>query len=199
MSALNRLFQEELSDRLDSEKQLVLAIPKLSKLATCKTLKVHFECHLKETESHVKRLETILRSLEKEITPRKCEATAGLLKESILLAADFKGSPAINAALISSAQKIIHYEIASYGCLNSWAKVLNNTVVAGMLEQILKEERAENESLIKLAESTCNEEALAPCNTEGICAEDKIRKTTHTTVLAPPIKGKHQQPVTIVV
>ena len=113
MSALNKLFLEELADRYDAEKQLVQAIPKLIKLATCKALQEHFQCHLKKTEDHVHKLETVFKAFDAKVNAKKCEATVALLKEGEGIAADFKGSPAINAALISAAQKIEHYAIIS--------------------------------------------------------------------------------------
>jgi len=194
MSALNKLFLEELADRYDSEKQLVQAIPKLIKLATCKALQEHFQCHLKKTEAHVQKLETVFKAFDAKVHARKCEATVGLLKEGEAIAADFKGSPAINAALISAAQKIEHYAIASYGCLHAWAVVLGNPGAAGVLEEILKEEKAENDSFIALAGSCCNQEAIAACQDGGACSEDKNKKTTHTAVVARPVKNKPPQP-----
>ena len=105
MSALKILFLEELADRYDAEKQLVHAIPKLAKLATCKGLRERFQAHLKETEGHVKKLETVFRSFDAKIKAKSCEATLGLLKEGEQIAADFKGSSAINAVACFSVPK----------------------------------------------------------------------------------------------
>jgi len=197
MSALNKLFLEELADRYDAEKQLVHAIPKLTKLATCKTLQEHFHCHLLKAEGHVKKLEAVFRSFEAKVTARKCEATVGLLKEGEALAADFKGSPAVNAALISAAQKIEHYAIASYGCLHAWATLLGKTESASVLEEILKEEKAENDSFIALASSCCNREALAACKDGGSCSEAKHQKAPPVAVGTPPVKTKTPQPALV--
>ena len=197
MSALNKLFLEELADRYDSEKQLVQAIPRLSKLATCKALQEHFHCHLKKTEGHVTKLETVFKSFDAKVTAKKCETTVGLVKEGEHLAANFKGSPAINAALISAAQKIEHHAIASYGCLHAWASLLGNPGAAGVLEELLKEEKAENDSFIELAGSCCNKEALAPCKDGGTCSEDKNKKTPHAVVAALPVKANPPQPALV--
>ena len=89
-----------------------------------------------------------------------CEATVGLIEEAEEIASDFKGSPAINAALVCAAQKIEHYEIASYGCLHEWAKLLGNDEAAALLEEILEEEKSANDGLTELARATCNEQAL---------------------------------------
>jgi ferritin-like metal-binding protein YciE len=191
MSALNKLFLEELADRYDAEKQLVLAIPKLVKLATCKSLQEHFRSHLKETEGHVKKLETVFKSFAAKVKAKKCAATAGLLKEGEELAADFKGSPAINAALISAAQKIEHYEIASYGCLHAWATLLGNDEAANVLEGILKEEKAANDSFIKLAGSCCNQAALD----EGAAGSDrKDMKSPNAALGIRPLKTSQPRP-----
>jgi ferritin-like metal-binding protein YciE len=193
MSALNKLFLAELADRYDSEKQLVQAIPKLTKLATCKALQEHFQCHLKKTEGHVKKLETVFKAFDAKVTAKKCETTVGLVKEGEHLAADFKGSPAINAALISVAQKIEHHAIASYGCLHAWASLLGNPGAASVLEEVLKEEKAENDSFIELASSCCNKEALTPCKDGGTCSEDKNKKANPAVVAALPVKAKPPQ------
>ena len=111
-----------------------------------------------------------------EAKGKTCEATKGLLEEGDEIASDFKGSPAINAALISAAQKVEHYEMASYGCLHEWAGLLGNQKAAGLLEDILKEEKAANESLTELARASSNEEAL--CDTISDESSKKDAKMT---------------------
>lgn len=160
MNALKNLFLDELANRLDSEKQLVRAMPVIIKIATCDELKTLIQNHLTETEGHVQALERVFETFEEKPVTKKCEATIGLLKEGNDLADRLKNTEALNAALISSAQKIEHYEIASYGCLHAWAKVLGNREAAGLLEDILEEEKSANESLIELAHSCCNQEAF---------------------------------------
>jgi ferritin-like metal-binding protein YciE len=115
---------------------------------------------LEETKGHVAKVERVFQCFDEEAKGKTCEATVGLLKEGDEIAADFKGSPAINAALISAGQKVEHYETASYGCLHAWAGVLGNEEAAAILEEILEEEKAANETLTKLARSSCNDEAL---------------------------------------
>ena len=132
----------------------------MAKAATCEDLKAAILAHLKETEGHVTKLEQVFQSFDEKARGKTCEATVGLLKEGDEIAADFKGSPAINAALVSAAQKVEHYEMASYGCLHEWAGLLDNEEAAGLLQQILDEEKAANDSLTDLARSTCNEQAL---------------------------------------
>lgn len=107
------------------------------------------------------KLDKVFKAFGEKPDTKKCPAIIGLLKEGEEIASSFRGSPAIDAALISSAQKVEHYEIASYGCLHEWAKVLENEEAAGLLESILEEEKAANELLIKLARSISNNEAVA--------------------------------------
>jgi len=139
MNKLKKLFLIELADRYDSEKRLVPAMAKMAKTATCKHLEKLIHFHLKETERHVKQLERVFKSFDEKAKTRKCEATVGLLKEGAEMAAEFKKTPAINAALVSVAQKIEHYEIASYGCLHAWAELLGNKEAADLLAKAILE------------------------------------------------------------
>jgi ferritin-like metal-binding protein YciE len=160
MKTLKDLFLDELADMYDAERRIVKALPKMAKAATCSDLKAAIQSHLKETEGHVTKLEQVFQSFDEKAKGKTCEATVGLLKEGDEIAMDFKGSSAINAALISAAQKVEHYEMASYGCLHEWAGLLGNKEAAGLLEKILGEEKAANETLTKLARASSNEEAL---------------------------------------
>lgn len=160
MKTLKDLFLDELADMYDAEKRIVKALPKIAKAATCEDLKAAIMAHLEETKGHVTKLEQVFETFEEKAQGKTCEATVGLLKEGDEIAADFKGSPAINAALVSAAQKVEHYEMASYGCLQEWAKLLDNEEAAEILEGILQEEKAANDSLTALARSTCNQQAL---------------------------------------
>jgi ferritin-like metal-binding protein YciE len=119
---------------------------------------------LEETKGHVTSLEKVFKSFGKKARGKTCEATAGLLKEGGEIAADNKGEPTINAALISVGQKVEHYEIASYGCLHEWAELLENTQAAKLIEQILDEEKDANNKLMELARAGANNEALCRCD-----------------------------------
>ena len=160
MKTLKDLFLDELADMYDAEKRIVKALPKMAKAATCEDLEAALLSHLKETEGHVTKLEQVFQSFDEKVRGKTCEATVGLLKEGDEIAADFKGSPAINAALVSAAQKVEHYEMASYGCLHEWAGLLDNEEAAGLLQEILEEEKAANDSLTELAREACNQQAL---------------------------------------
>jgi ferritin-like metal-binding protein YciE len=112
MKTLKDLFLDELADMYDAEHRIVRALPKIVKAATCTRLQAALQGHLKETQGQITKLERVFRSIGEKAKGKKCEATVGLLEEGDEIAAKFKGSPAINAALIAAAQKVEHYEIA---------------------------------------------------------------------------------------
>ena len=160
MNTLKNLFLDELADIYDAEQRTVKALPKMAEAASCDKLKKIILTHLKETEGHVKKLEQVFQSFGEKAKGKTCKVTVGLLEEGDGIAADFKGSPAINAALISAAQKVEHHEIASYGCLHAWAGLLENKEAASLLQEILDQEKAANEKLTELARNDSNEKAL---------------------------------------
>jgi ferritin-like metal-binding protein YciE len=176
MRTLKNLFLDELADRYDGEKRLVIAMPKMIKAATCTHLRSLIESHLMETERQVVKVERVFRLFGEKPSLNKCEATVGMLAEGAEVASDNKGSPVINAALISVAQKIEHYEIASYGCLHAWAVLLGNKAAAALLKEILGEEKAANKALVELALARCNLQALNAGTTEDSCATGKKAK-----------------------
>jgi ferritin-like metal-binding protein YciE len=179
MKTLKNLFLDELADMYDAEQRIVKALPKMAKAATCDDLKGAIQAHLKETEGHVTKLEQVFASFDQKAKGKTCEATVGLLKEGDEIAAEFKGSPAINAALISATQKVEHYEMASYGCLHEWAGLLGNEEAAGLLKGILGEEKAANETLTKLARASSNEEALGESDEKQSADDSEDRGSAH--------------------
>jgi ferritin-like metal-binding protein YciE len=161
MKTLQDLFLNELADIYDAEHRIAKALPKMAKAATSTPLKKAFELHLKQTEGHAKKVEEVFECFERKARAKTCDATVGLLKEGEEMAASFEGSPAINAALIAAAQKVEHYEMATYGCLHEWAKLLGNKKAAALLQEILDEEGATNKALTVLARASSNEDAMA--------------------------------------
>jgi ferritin-like metal-binding protein YciE len=164
MKTLKDLFLEELKDMYDAEHRIIKALPKLAEAATCEKLKAAFLGHLEETKGQVTKLEKVFKSFDEAAEAKKCRATVGLLKEGDEIAAENKGEPTINAALISAAQKVEHYEIASYGCLHEWAGLLGSKEAEKLIELILDEEKAANKKLMELARTYSNEEALCGCD-----------------------------------
>jgi len=161
MKTLKVLFLDELADMYDAEQRISRALPKIAKAATSTELQKVIRSHLKETEGHVKKLEQVFQCFGEKAKGKKCEATVGLLEEGEEIASEFKGSPAINAALISAVQKVEHYEIATYGCLREWAALLANETATDLLQEILDEEKTADQSLTRLARSRSNDEADA--------------------------------------
>jgi len=154
MSELRETFIEELKDLYDAEKQLLKALPKMAKAAKHEELKAAFETHRDETETHVERLEEVFQMFDETAKGKKCKAMQGLIEEGQDLIDEEQG----DAALICAAQKVEHYEIASYGSLRTWAEMLEQTEAADLLEETLEEEKATDEKLTEIAESAANPE-----------------------------------------
>ncbi|MDP9047904.1 MAG: ferritin-like domain-containing protein, partial [Bacteroidota bacterium] len=152
-SALNELFLDELKDIYWAEKHLVAALPKMAKAATSDKLRKAIEAHLAETENHVSRLEDAFESIDEKAVAKKCEAMAGLLKEGDEIVADTeKGTFTRDAGIISAAQKVEHYEIASYGTLRTLAYTLGYDEAGELLEATLGEEKNADNLLTQIAE-----------------------------------------------
>lgn len=158
---LRKLFLDRLAVIYDAEIRLVAALQQMAAVATCVRLQEAIVTHLEEKKSHVLTLDSIFSSIGIKANRKTSEATIALLYESHEIIAQFKGFPVINAALIASVQKIEHYEIASYGCLRDWAAVLGHEEVAVMLQKILDQDKATNQTLTDLARSHSNKEALS--------------------------------------
>ena len=158
-NGLHVLFLDELADIYNAEQQLVKALPKLAKAAQNESLREAFESHLAETENHVNRLERVFESLDESPKRKKCKAMEGLLEEGKEVMTDHKGSEELDAALICAAQKTEHYEIASYGCLCTWAEQMGHKEALNLLRQNIEEEKAADEKLTEIAEATANAEA----------------------------------------
>ena len=158
---LHELFVDQLRDILWAEKELVKALPKMAKAANDKKLSAAFTEHLAETKTHVTRLEEIFKSLGKAARAKKCPAMEGLLKEADELAEDYKDSSALDAALITAAQKVEHYEIGSYGTIRAFATRLGYKDAVKLLTQTIDEEGNADKTLTKIATGGVNEPANA--------------------------------------
>jgi len=159
-SKLQEFFVEQLKDMYWAEKHLVKALTKMQKAATTEELKQAFEDHRAVTEEHAMKLEQVFEIMGKKPQAKKCEAMEGLMKEgeSIIEETD-EGSATRDAALIMAAQKVEHYEIASYGSLVQLANTMQQTDAAAVLEQILQEEKDADVLLTEIAENDINWEA----------------------------------------
>jgi ferritin-like metal-binding protein YciE len=152
MSTLRETFFDELADIYDAEKQLINGLGKMAELAGHKDLKTSLKTHLKETETHLGRLEEIFRVLGETAKIKRCAAMESLLYEAQEITEENKG----DAALICAAQKIEHYEIACYGALHSWAELLGEDAATRLLGETLAEEKQADERLTELAETLVN-------------------------------------------
>ena len=134
--SLKKLYVDELKDLNSAENQLVKALPKMAKAASSEYLRKGFEKHLEQTKGHVARLEEIFRSLEESPKGKKCMGMEGLIKEgSEVIGEDFEGA-VMDAALIAAAQRVEHYEIAAYGTVREFAKILDEPKHASLLEEL---------------------------------------------------------------
>jgi ferritin-like metal-binding protein YciE len=156
MKTLESLFLDELADIYDAENRLTKALPKMAKAATNAGLREAIEEHVVETEGQLERLQAVFKEFGKSAKGKKCEAIEGLIKEADSIASENKGSRTIDAALISAAQKVEHYEIASYGCLREWASRLGNEEAVSLLQETLNEEKAADKKLTGLARECAN-------------------------------------------
>nr|MBA3498580.1 ferritin-like domain-containing protein [Gemmatimonadales bacterium] len=143
---------EELKDLWSAEKQILKALPKMIKAATAPALKKGFAKHARQTQEHVRRLERILKSLDASPRGKKCVGMEGLLEEGADLIKEKPEADVLDAGLISAAQHVEHYEMAGYGTVRTWAKVMGHKDHARMLQQTLDEEGATDKALTKLAE-----------------------------------------------
>jgi len=157
---LTDLFLYELRTMHDAENQLLKALPQMTDAARDAGLKKAFETHLQETAHHVSRIGEIFDILGLDKKGEPCKAIAGLIAESREMIRDAGDDRAINAALIASAQKIEHYEIASYGTLIALARELGYDNAVVILKQTIEEEKTADEKLTALAEGGINHEAL---------------------------------------
>tara|TARA_R110002020_G_scaffold110627_5_gene255501 strand:+ start:14953 stop:15429 length:477 start_codon:yes stop_codon:yes gene_type:complete len=158
MKTLSDAFEHTLQDIYYAENALTKALPKVAKAATSKKLKDAVEAHLAETKEQIKTLDKVFKSIGKKPEGEKCDAIEGLIKETDGLIEEAEGE-ALNAMLIGACQAVEHYEIARYGTLREWAKVLGHTEAHDLLTAILDQEKAANSKLTNLAVSEINEAA----------------------------------------
>ncbi len=154
------LFHDTLRDIYYAEKHILTALPKMAKGARSAELKAAFEKHRDETKGQIERLEAVFAIIDKKPRGKTCEAIQGILAEGEEALEDYKDSPALDAALISSAQAVEHYEITRYGTLKRWATVLGLKDAVKLLDETLQQEGATDESLTALADAAANVEAL---------------------------------------
>ena len=156
VASLREHLVEELNDLLNAEQQLVDALPQMAEKASRRELKSAFRGHLAETKSHVKRATQALKMLGEDATGKTCEAMKGLLEEGQELMGGGDGGALRDAMMITAAQKVEHYEIATYGTVRTYAQVLGEKGVATLMAQTLKEEKAADKKLTGIAVGSVN-------------------------------------------
>lgn len=176
MSTLRETFLMELADLYDAEKQILKALPKMANAAEHEDLVSAFETHLEETEQQVQRLEQVFEMFDKPAKGKKCKGMQGLIEEGQEIIKEDEG----DAALICAAQKVEHYEIAAYGSLASWARLMGEEDAADLLEESLEEEKMTDEKLTQLAESCINVEESESEGDEDEVEEEESKSRSKT-------------------
>jgi len=171
LETLHDLWVHELKDLYSAERQLVQALPKMAKAAASDELRTALENHLAETEEQVTRIEQILESFDESPRGQKCEGMEGLIEEGKSLLEEEGDEDVIDAGIIVAAQKVEHYEIASYGAVCEYARMMGHTEALQLLEQTLQEEKNADQLLNQIAEDGIN--ALAERNNEGAGEEEE--------------------------
>lgn len=151
IDSLRKLYVNQLQMLLSAEQQITEALPKMIDKSTDVQLKQAFQSHLKETEQHVRRVEQILQQCVGEAKPVKCKVLAALVTEAEDMITDAKDDSVRDAALIAGAQRVEHYEIASYGTVRNWARILGETAQAQTLDTTIKEEGHADHLLTEIA------------------------------------------------
>jgi ferritin-like metal-binding protein YciE len=160
-NSFNDLFANQIEDLYDAEQRLTKALPKMADAATSPQLKQAFQAHLTETEGHVSRLEQIFREINIEPKRETCAAMKGLIAEGEEMIKAHGDPDVKDAALIAAAQRVEHYEMSGHGTARSFAQRLGLTQAANLLQQTLNEEKAADEKLNRIAESSVNPKATS--------------------------------------
>jgi ferritin-like metal-binding protein YciE len=161
LDTLEKLYIDELRDLYNAENQLLKALPKMAKGASSPELKDAFEKHLEQTKGHVQRLEELFEQRDESPKGKTCKAMKGLIEEGSEILKEEGEDSVLDAGMIVAAQKVEHYEIASYGSVRTFASLLGKDEEAKLLQATLDEESETNEILNQLAEGIVNEEALS--------------------------------------
>jgi ferritin-like metal-binding protein YciE len=162
MDSFDKLYVDQLRDMYNAEKQLTKALPKMAKAASNRELRSAIEEHLEVTKRQVERLEEVFRGLGRPATGKTCKGMAGVIEEGQEILEEDLEPEVMDAAIIAAAQKVEHYEIASYGTLRTFAETKGDTKSARILQEILEEEKEADRKLTEIAESSVNVSAESP-------------------------------------
>jgi ferritin-like metal-binding protein YciE len=151
VGTIEELFIDELKDLYSAEKQITKSLPKLAKAATAPELRDAFEAHLKETFTQIERLDKVFEILGKSPRGKTCNGMKGVLEEGAEVLEETEKGAIRDAALISAAQRVEHYEMAGYGCVREYANLLGQKEIAQLLKETLDEEKAADSKLGQVA------------------------------------------------
>lgn len=158
---LTDLFEDTLKDIYYAERKILKTLPKMKRAAQSDKLKAAFEKHHEQTQGQIERLQQVFELIGKPARGKTCDAIEGIIAEGEEIIEEFKGTVALDAGLISSAQAVEHYEITRYGTLKRWATELGMADAAKLFDQTLQEESQTDTDLTKLAEQSVNKHAMA--------------------------------------
>ena len=161
MKTMEELFNALMQDVYYAEKELTKALPKMADEAEDKDLKRAFTEHLKETEGHIKRLDKAFEMLGKQAKGKKCDAILGIIAEGKDVIDEVDDNETLDAGLVAAGQAAEHYEIARYGTLCAWAKLIGKPQIAKLLHETLEEEKKADALLSKIANRSVNQHAAA--------------------------------------
>jgi ferritin-like metal-binding protein YciE len=182
LDSLQDLYIEHIQDLYSAEQQIIEALPKMIDKATNQRLKDGFTAHLEQTREHARRLEGIGRRANQDIDGKKCKGMEGVIKEGAEVLKEDGDESVIDAALISAAQRVEHYEMAGYGCARAYAEALGLEDDAEALQQTLDEEGETDEKLTQLAESIINPQASGKESTASTSrSSSRSRSTSRDT------------------
>src|SRR5687767_2394417 len=159
IETMQELYVDVLKDLYDAEQQILKALPKMAKAANSEELRDGFQEHLAQTQTHLERLDQVFAQIGETAKRKKCKAIEGLLEEGKELMESVSDREVLDAGLIAAAQKVEHYEIATYGCARTYAELLDQEGASGLLQETLDEEKLTDEKLTELAVSQINLEA----------------------------------------
>jgi ferritin-like metal-binding protein YciE len=162
LDSLRKLYEQELKDLHSAERQIIAALPRMIKAASNQGLKAALQEHLEVTREQLGRLDTIFENLGKKGTGKKCKGMEGVLEEGKELLEEDAEPEVLDAGIIAAAQHVEHYEMAGYGTVVAYARLLGDSTAEKLLQRTLAEEKEADEKLTALAESTINVEAEAP-------------------------------------
>ena len=151
VDTIDKLFVEELKDLYSAEHQITKALPKMAKASTSGELRKAFEHHLEETRGQIQRLEQIFSLLDKSPRGKTCAGMKGLLEEGSEMLGETEEGAVRDAAMLSAAQRVEHYEMAGYGSVRTYAEILGKTEIAQLLQETLEEEKAADKKLTEVA------------------------------------------------